>query len=71
MINKKIKMPTSQNQNNLEKKDNDNKSNQYSSNSTLKTVSYYKPKKAIPYKYFPLKYKSIDFKKENIDNNDN
>ena len=71
MINKKIKMPTSQNQNNLEKNDNDNKSNQYSSNSTLKTMSFYKPKKAIPYKYFPFKYKSIDFKKENIDNNDN
>ena len=40
VINKKIKIPESQNQNNLEKKDNDNKSNQYSSNSTLKTVSY-------------------------------
>ena len=71
MINKKIKMPISQNKNNLEKNGNDNKSNQYSSNSTLKTVSYYKPKKVIPYKYFPFKYKSIDFKKENIDNIDN
>ena len=71
MINKKIKMPIIQNKNNLEKNGNDNKSNQYSSNSTLKTVSYYKPKKVIPYKYFPFKYKSIDFKKENIDNIDN
>ena len=71
MINKKIKMPISQNKNNLEKDANDNKSNLYGSNSTLKTVSYYKPKKAIPYKYFPFKYKSIDFKKKNNNNNDN
>ena len=71
MINKKLKIPASQNQNNLEKNGNDNKSIQYSSNSTLKTMSYYKPKKVIPYKYFPFKYKSIDFKKENNDNNDN